>query len=87
MKANTMSGLLVLMAGILFVSSKPTSVGDTDLVAEILQAIEGREEMSRVVGYLKASRDELLKELPLFNPGKFNVLLHFYDCSVICSCF
>ncbi|KAK4023074.1 hypothetical protein OUZ56_008508 [Daphnia magna] len=66
MKANSMTGLLVLMAAVLLASSKPTNIGETDIVTEIVRAMEAREEMWRVVSYLKASRDGLLKEFPLF---------------------
>ncbi|XP_057377636.1 uncharacterized protein LOC130699316 [Daphnia carinata] len=65
---KAMTGLLVLMATVLLVSSKPTNIGDTDIVTEIVRAMEGREEMWRVVSYLKASRAGLLNEFPLFSP-------------------
>lgn len=75
MKANSMTFLLVLMAAVLLASSKPTNIGETDIVTEIVRAMEAREEMWRVVSYLKASRDGLLKEFPLFTAGKPNIIV------------
>ena len=51
-------------------SSKPTI--ETDIVTEILKTIDGRDEMWRVVSYLKESRDDLVKDLPLVSPGNSN---------------
>ncbi len=67
---STMSTFLCLFMAVLLalVSSKPTT--ETDIVAEILKAIDGRDEMWRVTSYLKESRDDLVKELPLVSPGK-----------------
>lgn len=57
-----------MVAFMVVVSSKPTR--GTDIVTEILRVIAGREEMQTVVGYLNSSRDELIKEMPLYNSGK-----------------
>ena len=70
-----MSPFLGLFVALLLalVSSKPTT--ETDIVTEILKVIDGRDEMWRVVSYLKDSREELVKELPLVSPG--NTILPF----------
>lgn len=67
---STMSTFFCLFMAVLLalVSSKPTT--ETDIVAEILKAIDGRDDMWRVTSYLKESRDDLVKELPLVSPGK-----------------
>jgi uncharacterized membrane protein YgaE (UPF0421/DUF939 family) len=64
---STFIGLFMALL-LALVSSKPTT--ETDIVAEILKAIDGRDEMWRVTSYLKESRDDLVKELPLVSPGK-----------------
>lgn len=88
MKQRTIS-MLTSFLSIAFLfglaSSKPTqtSTGNyihgTDIVTEILQAIDRREEMWKITSYLNASRDELSKELPLVNPGKYSFkILYFF---------
>lgn len=68
--------LYVFMAVLLaLVSSKPTT--ETDIVTEILKAIDGRDEMWRVVSYLKESREDIVKELPLVSPGITQLLIRF----------
>ena len=42
---------------------------ETDIVTEILRAIGEREDLSRMARYLNASRDDLIKEFPLFSSG------------------
>ncbi|XP_046652481.1 uncharacterized protein LOC124343257 isoform X3 [Daphnia pulicaria] len=56
-----------MVAFLAVVSSKPTVEVGTDVVAEILRAIDGRQDMQRVAGYLNASRDDLAKQLPLLS--------------------
>lgn len=43
----------------------------TDIVTEILRAIDGREDLSRLAGYLNASRETLIKEFPLTSSGNY----------------
>lgn len=59
-----------MVAFLAVVSSKPTVEVGTDVVAKILRAIDGRQDMQRVAGYLNASRDDLAKQLPLLSSGK-----------------
>ena len=78
-----MSTVVVLMA-VLFglVSSKPTTTAienyhhGTNIVTEILQAIDRREEMWKITNYLNASREQLAKELPLVSPGKYALQIY-----------
>ena len=67
-----MSFLCVFSMAVLLAmaSSKPTI--ETDIVTEILKTIDGRDEMWRVVSYLKESRDDLVKDLPLVSTGNSN---------------
>ena len=44
---------------------------ETDIVTEILRAIDGREDLSRIAAYLNASRDTLIKEFPLTSSGNY----------------
>jgi hypothetical protein len=44
---------------------------ETDIVTEILRAIDGREDLSRLAGYLNASRETLIKEFPLTSSGNY----------------
>ena len=71
--------MVAFLAG---VSSKPTVEIGTDVVAEILRAIGGREDMQRVGRYLSASRDHLVKELPLLTSGmkKYTSYGIYYIC-------
>ncbi len=78
MKQRTIAMLtIVLLIAVLFglVSSKPSPPANyhhgTDIVSEILQSIDRREEMWKITNYLNASREELAKALPLFGPGKY----------------
>lgn len=82
MQPTTIFGLLAFLASFcVFATSKPTSTGHyhhgTDIVTEILQAIDRREEMWRIATYLNASRDDLLNELPYLNAGKMSF---FFFC-------
>lgn len=73
MQPTTMISLLAFLTTLsVFVMSNPTGIyhHGTDIVTEILQAIDRREEMWRIATYLNASRDDLLKELPIANAGK-----------------
>jgi hypothetical protein len=71
-----------MVAFLAVVSSKPTVEIGTDVVAEILRAIGGREDMQRVGRYLSASRDHLVKELPLLTSGikKYTSYGIYYSC-------
>lgn len=82
-----MSTFLCLFMAVLLalVSSKPTTP-ETDIVAEILKAIDGRDEMWRVTSYLKESRDDLVKELPLVSPGKYLFEIHFGSSYLYFEC-
>lgn len=82
MQPTTIVGLLAFLASFcVFATSKPTSTGHyhhgTDIVTEILQAIDRREEMWRIATYLNASRDDLLNELPYLNAGKMSFFFFF----------
>ena len=73
--------LIAVLSGL--ISSKPSKsatgnyIHGTDIVTEILQAIDRREEMWRITSYLNASREELAKELPLINLGKYSCKCYF----------
>lgn len=80
MKQSTIAMLTIaLLITVLFglVSSKPSPAANyhhgTDIVTEILQSIDRREEMWKITNYLNASREELAKALPLVSPGKYLV--------------
>lgn len=66
-----------MIAFLASVSSKPTGTG-TDVVTEILSAISGREELRRVADYLNLSRDQLVKEMPLFSPDGTKLSYTFF---------
>lgn len=50
--------------------SESNCLPSTDLITEIMRAIDGHTELWRVASYLNASRGELVKEFPLVTPGK-----------------
>ncbi|KAK4023073.1 hypothetical protein OUZ56_008507 [Daphnia magna] len=83
MQPTTIFGLLAFLASFcVFATSKPTSTGHyhhgTDIVTEILQAIDRREEMWRIATYLNASRDDLLNELPYLNADGTKINYTFF---------
>ncbi|KAI9555399.1 hypothetical protein GHT06_017914 [Daphnia sinensis] len=68
-----------MIAFLASVSSKPTGTETgTDVVTEILSAISGREDMRRVADYLNLSRDQLVKEMPLFSPDGTKLSYTFF---------
>ena len=62
------SAIWVLAAACLVVSSKP--IAETDVVTEILRAIEGRKGMEAIGELLKASQAQLVQELPLVSSSR-----------------
>ncbi|XP_057373485.1 uncharacterized protein LOC130694421 [Daphnia carinata] len=50
----------------------------TDLVTEIMRAIEGHQELWRVASYLNESREELSKEFPLVSPDGTKLSYTFF---------
>ena len=44
-----------------------------NVVQQVIEALKGRDEMDRVVGYLNKTEEHLIKKLPLVDSGIFRI--------------